>query len=60
MASVLQKAEETGDRRFLLQGIGWQTYEMLLADLADRSVRCTYDRGDRELMSPSHAHEYYS
>jgi Uma2 family endonuclease len=54
-------AEQTGlDRRFLLQNISWKTYETFLAELGDRPIRLTYDRGNLELMSPSMRHERFS
>ena len=41
-----------------LTGVRWETYESLLADLADPgSPRLTYDRGTLEIMSPSSPHE---
>jgi Uma2 family endonuclease len=48
-----------GERRFLLRGLGWEGYQTMLALLADRPVRITYDRGDVELMSPLIAHERF-
>jgi len=45
------------DRRVLLHGVSWQTYEALLADLNGSGMRLTYDRGDLEIMSPSADHE---
>jgi Uma2 family endonuclease len=37
----------------VLSGIGWQTYEAILADLGDHpGVRLTYDRGSLQIMSP--------
>jgi Uma2 family endonuclease len=49
-----QEAESTGElaSRFLLQNVSWETYESLLADLENSSVRLTYDNGKLELMSP--------
>jgi len=48
------------DRRFLLSGVSWQTYEALLAGVGDRpSVRLTYDGKDLELMSPGGLHDRY-
>ncbi len=42
----------------MLHGIGWQTYERILEDLADRTVpRLTYDRGELEIMSPTSLHD---
>ena len=47
-------------QRFLLQGMSWDFYEHLLAELDNRPIRVTYDRGALELMSPSYRHEIYS
>lgn len=45
------------EQRVLLEGIRWETYEQMLADLQDRPIRLTYDRGTLEIMSPSRRHE---
>lgn len=45
------------DRRFLLRGVSWATYEALLADLGGRPIRLSYDAGELELMSPSGEHD---
>ncbi|MCF4969634.1 Uma2 family endonuclease [Nostoc sp. CMAA1605] len=42
-----------------LSGISWQTYETLLAELSDRRLRLTYNRGNLEIMSPSPEHERF-
>jgi Uma2 family endonuclease len=47
------------DSRVLLQGIRWQTYEALLADLGSSQIRLTYDRGSLEIMAPLYRHERY-
>lgn len=47
------------ERRFLLHGISWQTYNALVDGLDSGAVRLTYDRGNLELMSPSHDHERF-
>src|SRR5437868_6614934 len=44
-------------KRMLLSGICWRTYEALLADLKDRPIRLTYDRGNLEIMAPTFNHE---
>jgi Uma2 family endonuclease len=41
-----------------LSGISWQTYETLLAELSDRRLRLTYNRGNLEIMAPSPEHEF--
>ncbi len=42
-----------------LSGISWQTYETLLAELCDRHLRLTYNRGALEIMTPSPEHEKF-
>jgi len=44
----------------VLDGISWETYEALLAELGNSSVRLTYDRGSLEIMAPLYRHENYS
>ena len=44
-------------RGILLDGVRWQTYESLLADLGNRPIRLTYDRGRLEIMAPLFNHE---
>ncbi|HEV3257847.1 MAG TPA: Uma2 family endonuclease [Gemmataceae bacterium] len=56
MATVQQAP---ADQRFLLFNVSWKTYETFLAELGDRPIRLTYDRGNLELMAPSHVHERY-
>lgn len=58
MTAVLSPPHPITVERVVLTGISWETYEKLLADLADRSVpRLTYDRGTLEIMSPTNKHE---
>jgi Uma2 family endonuclease len=45
--------------RIQLSGISWQTYEALLAELSNRRIRLTYNRGALEIMVPSPEHERY-
>ena len=50
----------SSDRRFLLSGVSWKTYEALLAEVGERSsIRLTFDHGDLELMSPGGLHDRY-
>src|SRR4028119_1889942 len=42
-----------------LSGISWQTYEALLAEIGDRPIRLTYNRGNLEIMVPSPEHERF-
>ncbi len=54
MTAVLNPTEQ----RVIIEHVSWQTYERLLADLADRSApRLTYDCGNLEIMSPTPRHE---
>lgn len=54
MTSVLSQPEQ----KVIIENVSWQTYERLLADLADRaSPRLTYDCGILEIMSPTPRHE---
>jgi Uma2 family endonuclease len=42
-----------------LSGISWQTYESLLAEIGDRQIRLTYNRGNLKIMVPSPEHERF-
>ena len=42
-----------------LSGISWQTYETLLAEIGDRPIRLTYNRGNLKIMVPSPEHERF-
>lgn len=42
-----------------LSGISWQTYEALLAEIGDRQIRLTYNRGNLKIMVPSPEHERF-
>ncbi len=44
-------------QRFVLRNVSWETYEALLADLAEEHVFLTYNEGTLELMSPLPKHE---
>jgi Uma2 family endonuclease len=48
-----------GERRFVLDDVGWQGYETLLNLVGNRPIRLTYDRGNVELLSPLLVHERY-
>src|SRR5437868_2949667 len=48
-----------GEQRVVIRNVGWDGYESLLRLVGDGHIRLTYDRGDAELMSPSHNHEFY-
>lgn len=54
MTAVLNPTEQ----KVIIERVSWQTYEQLLADLAERSApRLTYDCGVLEIMSPTPRHE---
>jgi Uma2 family endonuclease len=44
-------------QHLLLDGVSWNTYEMLLHDLEGRRFRITFDRGRLEIMALSYRHE---
>ena len=47
-----------GERRVLLRGVSWTTYQQLLRDIGDhRGVRLAFDSGSLEIMSPGTLHE---
>lgn len=49
---------ESGDRRVLLRGITWETYERILADIGDQAgIQLTYDDGLLEIFMPGKKHE---
>jgi len=55
---VQQPATGVGEHRVMMDNVSWETYEGLLAALADSSApRLTYDRGMLEIMSPLRKHE---
>jgi Uma2 family endonuclease len=45
---------------FMLSGVNWPFYDLVLRGLRNRNVFVTYDRGTIELMSPSYEHERVS
>ena len=54
MATVISPT----DRRVIIEGMSWETYERLLADFGEsHTVRVAFDRGTLEIMAPSFAHE---
>lgn len=44
-------------QHIVLDGISWEAYEQILADLQDRPIRLTYDNGNLEMMAPLLDHE---
>ncbi|HEX8199237.1 MAG TPA: hypothetical protein VF590_02030 [Isosphaeraceae bacterium] len=59
IAPDLRTATATEGQRFLLSGISWQTYDILLKALDERHIRLTYDRGNLELVMLSYRHETF-
>ncbi|NER95596.1 MAG: Uma2 family endonuclease [Symploca sp. SIO1B1] len=46
------------EQRILLEGISWQTFKTMLADMgSDRVTRLAYDSGKVEIMTPLMPHE---
>jgi Uma2 family endonuclease len=45
--------------RVVLEGVRWQTYQMLVHDLSERRIRLSYDRGKLEIMAPLFNHERF-
>lgn len=52
-------APERNGQRLVLGGIRWPFYEAFLAELGDRPIHLTYDRGNLEIMTLSYGHERY-
>jgi Uma2 family endonuclease len=51
----------TGEERTFLQGISWNLYEHLLAEIGNYGkVRLSYYRGNLEFMTPLPSHENYN
>jgi Uma2 family endonuclease len=54
----VQDRPKESTHRVILQGVSWQTYQALLAELGDnRSSRLAYDQGILEITMPSDRHE---
>jgi Uma2 family endonuclease len=50
--------EHPPEARVVLQGVSWQTFKALMADIGeDRSCRIAYDQGMLEIMVPYEQHE---
>ncbi len=45
-------------QRQLLHGVPWHTYEFLLQELESEHLRITFDRGNLEITTLSHEHEF--
>jgi Uma2 family endonuclease len=58
---IEDSSRASAEQRVILYNVSWDTYEKLLADLADQSsTRLTYDQGTLEIMTPSNEHEIYN
>jgi len=58
MTTALLQSSTQLDRRVVLEGVTWQTYQALLKDLGDhRASRLAYDQGILEIKVPSDIHE---
>jgi Uma2 family endonuclease len=58
LVNVMATIISPTDRRVILEGVSWETYERLLADFGDsHAARVAFDRGTLEIMAPSFAHE---
>ena len=54
----METLRSSAEQRVLLQNVGWETYERLLAEREERRVpRFFYDQGAMEILSPSKRHE---
>src|SRR5438067_12027158 len=53
-------APATGEQRFRLDAIDWQSYVKIAEGIGERHVRVTYDQGSIELMTTSYRHEWWS
>lgn len=47
-----------GEQRLRLSLVSWEKYEQMAAWFEGRHVRLTYDRGELEIMTVSHPHEF--
>ena len=59
MATITQTKPFEPNHCFLLTDVSWELYQMLGAELRDRPIRMTYDRGDLEMMTTSRSHEFF-
>jgi Uma2 family endonuclease len=48
----------TSEQRFRLSFVSWEKYEQMAAWFEGRHCRLTYDRGELEIMTVSHPHEF--
>jgi len=63
MPTTIEAEQETktipGEQRFLLNGVSWETYRVLVEDPGLFHIHMTYEQGALELMSPSPRHEIF-
>ena len=50
-------AYPSAERRVVIDGVSWQLYQQMLAEIGDGHTRLTYDQGRLEIMSPTPRHE---
>ncbi len=50
---------EANGQHLMLTEMSWRFYETFLAELGDRPIHLTYDRGNLEIMTFSYGHERY-
>src|ERR1700686_2019918 len=50
-------ASPQAERRVVIDGVSWQLYQQMLAEIGEGHTRLTYDQGRREIMSPTPRHE---
>lgn len=56
IAAPTPSVETGADRRFVLYDVRWPFYEAFLAEMVNRRIFLTYDRGNLEIMSPGRRH----
>jgi hypothetical protein len=49
----------SSEQRFRIELVNWEKDEQMAAWFEERRVRLTCDRGERELRTVSHRHEYH-
>lgn len=57
MATAEQSVQSSAEKRFVLYGVPWETFQLLRNAAGLERTRMTYDEGMLELMSPSYRHE---
>jgi Uma2 family endonuclease len=54
---TLAASPQSFDRRIVLDGVSWDLYEHLLAEIGERPIHLTFDEGRLEIMTLSDLHE---